>query len=657
MKGGGSSSSSYGSLPPAKRRWRGLVVGVLGLVLLSMLVPLVFLLGLHNGFHSTPAYPTEQRTSDSIDLKVYDRHSRGKSGNQSKGDQSTAHVDDLIRRLEPTLPKDFKKEPVKAAVNNTIGSTVSSDAPKPRHRENRTRTGRIVEVAEHMTTRAGGKVEVAEHMTTRTSGMVEVAEHMKSVTDEIEKSCEVKFGSYCLWRQEHREKMKDDTVKKMKDQLFVARAYYPSIAKLPAHEKLSREMKQNIQEFERLLSETTTDADLPRQIEDKLQKMETVIAQAKSFVVDCNNVDKKLRQLVDLTEDEANFHMKQSAFLYQLSAQTMPKSLHCLSMRLTLEYFRSPPPDMEPSVADKYNNPALHHYVIFSNNVLASSAVINSTVMHSKESGNQVFHVLTDQQNYFAMKLWFYENTYKDATIHVLNVEDFNLSDMEATALHMSSAEEFRISFPSTDTLSTTHIRTEYISIFSHLHYLLPKIFGNFKKVVVLDDDVVVQRDLSALWSLDIEGKVIGATQFCAVRLGQLRNFLGDNISNTNSCAWMSGLNVVDLVRWRELDVTETFWKLVQKPNAGEELFQAAALRASLFAFQGLVHALDDTWVLSGLGHDYSLDTESIQKAAVLHYNGNMKPWIEMGIPKYKGYWRTFVNRENHFLSDCNVNP
>ena len=112
--------------------------------------------------------------------------------------------------------------------------------------------------------------------------------------------------------------------------------------------------------------------------------MEAVIAQAKSFVLDCNNVDKKLRQLVDLTEDEANFHMKQSAFLYQLSAQTMPKSLHCLSMRLTLEYFRSPPPDMEPSVADKYNNPALHHYVIFSNNVLASSAVINSTVMDSK---------------------------------------------------------------------------------------------------------------------------------------------------------------------------------------------------------------------------------------------------------------------------------
>lgn len=54
MKSGGGGMGvvpSYGV--PAKRRWRGFVIAVLGLVILSMLVPLVFLLGLHNGFHSS----------------------------------------------------------------------------------------------------------------------------------------------------------------------------------------------------------------------------------------------------------------------------------------------------------------------------------------------------------------------------------------------------------------------------------------------------------------------------------------------------------------------------------------------------------------------------------------------------------------------------
>ncbi|KAK6256104.1 hypothetical protein SCA6_017409 [Theobroma cacao] len=53
MKGGGGGGG--GGVAPAKRRWRGLAIGVLFLVVLSMLVPLGFLLGLHNGFHSAGA--------------------------------------------------------------------------------------------------------------------------------------------------------------------------------------------------------------------------------------------------------------------------------------------------------------------------------------------------------------------------------------------------------------------------------------------------------------------------------------------------------------------------------------------------------------------------------------------------------------------------
>lgn len=129
--------------------------------------------------------------------------------------------------------------------------------------------------------------------------------------------------------------------------------------------------------------QTKRNSDCFIRIGKKLERMQAVIAKAKSFPVECHNVDKKLRQIFDMTADEANFHMKQSVFLYQLAVQTMPKSLHCLSMRLTVEYFRSPVDDME-SLASKYNDPALQHYVIFSTNVLASSVVINSTVMHAK---------------------------------------------------------------------------------------------------------------------------------------------------------------------------------------------------------------------------------------------------------------------------------
>jgi alpha-1,4-galacturonosyltransferase len=83
--------------------------------------------------------------------------------------------------------------------------------------------------------------------------------------DELEKAkaCQLEFGSYCLWSIEHKEVMKDAIVKILKDQLFVARSYYPSIAKLKGKEALTRELKQNIQDHERVLSESIVDADLP----------------------------------------------------------------------------------------------------------------------------------------------------------------------------------------------------------------------------------------------------------------------------------------------------------------------------------------------------------------------------------------------------------
>lgn len=619
---GAAGGSSYNL--PAKRRWKGLAIAVLGLVFLSMLVPLAFLLGLHSGFHSYSGFTTEQGTSDSVGLQ-FQNSNIAEIRNKSKESQSR-HVDDLIRILGPKIAKGFGNDSDDKAKNDTHVLQLPPQLPEQHPKTN--------------STRSSDKGGVAVNM---------------NRTQDSRSLCELKFGSYCLWRQEHRDRMPDSTVKKMKDLLYVARAYYPSIAKLPALDKLSHDLKQNIQEFERILSEATTDKDLPPETEKKLDKMEVTVAKAKSVPVDCNNVDKKFRQLVDLTEDEANFHMKQSAFLFQLAIQTMPKSLHCLSMRLTVEYFRSTPPDLDSSQSDKLLNPELHHYVIFSNNVLASSAVINSTVMNAEGTSSLVFHVLTDRQNYFAMKLWFFLNKYKEATVQVLDIEEMD-NHYKVSNFNWLLPQEFRVSFHGIDKFSKAWTQTEYVSAFSHAHYLLPHIFRTLRKVVILDHDIIVQRDLSTLWSIDLGGKVNGAMLLCTVSLSQLKDYLGDNSFHEDSCAWMSGVNIIDLDKWRELNLTKTYQRLVdEKMGTEEELSEAVVLRATLLTFQGLIFALDDSWVLSGLGYNYGLNTESIKKAAVLHFNGNMKPWLELGIPKYKSFWKKYLISESSFLSECNV--
>lgn len=173
--------------------------------------------------------------------------------------------------------------------------------------------------------------------------------------------------------------------------------------------------------------------------------------------------------------------------------------------------------------------------------------------------------MLTDGQNYYAMKLWFLRNNYEEAAIQVLNVEHLDLDSQKGDPLHLSLPEEFRVSFHNVEYPSMSRIRTEYISIFSHSHYLLPDLFSNLNKVVVLDEDVVIQQDLSALWNLQMGEKVNGAVQFCSVKLGRLKSYLGEKGFSPDSCVWMSGLNIIDLVRWRELGLTQTYQRLIKE--------------------------------------------------------------------------------------------
>jgi alpha-1,4-galacturonosyltransferase len=116
-----------------------------------------------------------------------------------------------------------------------------------------------------------------------------------------------------------------------------------------------------------------------------MKSMDLTIDEAKSCHIDCRNFERKLRQLVDLTEEETYFHMRQSAFLYHLGVQTVPKTHNCLTLRLTVEYFRSSGTgDLEGRSTYEAEDANLQHFVVLSTNVLAISVTVNSTAMHLK---------------------------------------------------------------------------------------------------------------------------------------------------------------------------------------------------------------------------------------------------------------------------------
>lgn len=72
-----------------------------------------------------------------------------------------------------------------------------------------------------------------------------------------------------------------------------------------------------------------------------------------------------------------------------------------------------------------------------------------------------------------------------------------------------------------------------------------------------------------------------------------------------------------------------------------------------LVTFYELTLSLDRQWHVVGLGHDPSVGHEEIEKAAVIHYDGKLKPWLATGIEKYGGYWKKFVQYDHQYSQQC----
>ena len=346
---------------------------------------------------------------------------------------------------------------------------------------------------------------------------------------------------------------------------------------------------------------------------EKLKAMEQTLAKGKEIQDDCSTVVKKLRAMLHSAEEQLRVHKKQAMFLTQLTAKTIPKGLHCLPLRLTTDYYALNSSEQQFPNQEKLEDNQLYHYALFSDNVLATSVVVNSTITNAKvrfdlvhlieqlnefisvkltvllaywqHPSKHVFHIVTDRLNYAAMRMWFLDNPPGKATIQVQNIEEFTWlnSSYSPVLKQLSSRSMIDYYFRAHHANSDTNLKfrnPKYLSILNHLRFYLPEIFPKLSKVLFLDDDIVVQKDLSGLWSVDLKGNVNGAVETCGEsfhRFDRYLNFSNPLISKNfdpRACGWAYGMNVFDLDEWKRQNITEVYHR-----------WQNLVCRYSIFTF------------------------------------------------------------------------
>lgn len=391
-------------------------------------------------------------------------------------------------------------------------------------------------------------------------------------------------GKYSIWRRDYENPNSGSTLKLMRDQIIMAKAY-ATIAKAKNDSDLYDSLMKCTKKALLAVGEANSDAELQLGALDQAKEMGHMLALAKDKLHDCVVLARKLRAMIQLAEDNVNSNRKQSAFLIQLAAKTIPKPLHCFSQLLTANYFLPDRAKNDVYPKEKLEDPSLYHYAIFSDNVLATAVVVNSTIWHANEPEKHVFHIVTDKLNVAAMKMWFLENPPAGASVEVMNVDDFKWLNSSycivLRQLETSRMKEFyfRVNNPSLLSTGADQLKyrnPKYLSMLNHLRFYLPEVYPKLDKILFLDDDIVVQKDLTPLWSIDMHGMVNGAVETCKEsfhRFDKYLNFSNPLISENfdpNACGWAFGMNMFDLKEWKRRNITGIYhhWQeLVSNSN------------------------------------------------------------------------------------------
>uniref|UniRef100_A0A0D3E5I9 Hexosyltransferase n=1 Tax=Brassica oleracea var. oleracea TaxID=109376 RepID=A0A0D3E5I9_BRAOL len=167
--------------------------------------------------------------------------------------------------------------------------------------------------------------------------------------------------------------------------------------------------------------------DLSAQIRNSQLLLSTAAASSRP-----RHYDHEAQGYYSVFEEHMSSVTEKSAKYAQIAAEEVPKSLYCLGVHLTTEWFQNSElqeklAERNYAVASKITDNSLYHFFVFSDNIVATSVVVNSTALNSKAPEKVVFHLVTNEINYAAMKSWFTINmdNLRGVTVDVQKFEDF----------------------------------------------------------------------------------------------------------------------------------------------------------------------------------------------------------------------------------------
>ena len=248
------------------------------------------------------------------------------------------------------------------------------------------------------------------------------------------------------------------------------------------------------------------------------------------------------------------------------------------------------------------NSKAIHIVLTTDNNYIKQCCVtILSILLNSSETNYFCFHIIhtgfTEKE-----KSKFSFKNFKNYKIIFYNVENFDLTDFSVTLSHTTITTYYRIFI--------TKILTKDI-----------------KKIIYLDCDLIVLKDIKNLWEVDLENYFVGVVED-KEDFDYFKSIVNDNFNYFNA-----GVMLLNLDKLREYDFTAKCLEFYKK-NETKLYFQDQDILN--FVLNGKCKYLPISWNMQTAFY-LNKKSKTINKfhfkkvkenPNIVHYTMLYKPWI-----------------------------
>ena len=218
--------------------------------------------------------------------------------------------------------------------------------------------------------------------------------------------------------------------------------------------------------------------------------------------------------------------------------------------------------------------------------------------------------------------------------VHVLHTQVS--SEMKA-ALEALANEQFEISFdnvtPYLDSISDDLPIRDYYSKTTYFRLFIAEMFPEYRKVIYIDSDTVVQGDISELYLTELGDAYLGACHEQAmVQVDEFGTYAERVVGVSRHNFFNAGLLLINCVQFRRRKVLVRFLKLLSE-------YQFAVTQDEDYLnliCKDHVHWLDQRWNTEVFGEI----PYPVEEAKIIHYIMVSKPWRYADCRFGEVFWR-----------------